>query len=78
MACNLQSIQYGSVDFATVPVKSKLSFVPMYADDGIAVKFYKAFIDVEFVVAVPQGYVDGNGNTSVDDYLDNFKSMICT
>ena len=76
MTCNVQPIEYGAFIFSSVPIKSKLTVVPMYAEDGITVKFLKTSITVEFIFTVPVGQVDGAGVNSADDYIDNAKAAL--
>lgn len=78
MTCNLQGITYGSVDLSTVPITSKASVKPMYADDGVSIKYFKTSLFIEFVYAVPQSHTDVNGHTSADDYLDDIRDILNT
>lgn len=78
MSCTIIPIKYGDFSFEGVPLKSTASVTPMKADDGFTIKYYKVFIQVEFIYAVPEDFTDFFGINSTDDFIDYAKSILLT
>ena len=78
MTCLVKPIRYGTVNFENVFLNSKTSSTPMYADDGVSVKYIKTRIEIEFVHAVDNASTDAFGVNSADNYLDQIKGTLTT
>lgn len=78
MSCEITPIYYGGFTFDGVPLKSTTSMTPMKADDGFTIKYYKVFIQVEFIYAVPENFRDILDVNSTDEFIGTVKEVLMT